>query len=171
MRWWMRWTSAQVNPGCLDLRIGIQHGVAHFSSVAALLVATERGSRVELVIGVDPDDTGFDQGDHFVRLLDVARPDTGCQPVDRPVIARGYCLHIFERHSNHHRAEDLFAGDGHVVTHLVENGGLHEVSLRQVTGGTFTPCRRRRPLAPPDLDRKSTRLNSSHTVISYAVFC
>src|SRR5438034_7280348 len=26
--------------------------------------------------------------------------------------------------------------------------------------------------APPDrLDRKSTRLNSSHTVISYAVFC
>src|SRR5438034_7953466 len=24
---------------------------------------------------------------------------------------------------------------------------------------------------PPGLDRKSTRLNSSHTVISYAVFC
>src|SRR5947207_10956833 len=24
---------------------------------------------------------------------------------------------------------------------------------------------------PPDEDRKSTRLNSSHTVISYAVFC
>src|SRR5438132_8372766 len=26
-------------------------------------------------------------------------------------------------------------------------------------------------VAPPRLDRKSTRLNSSHTVISYAVFC
>src|SRR5438034_5506318 len=26
-------------------------------------------------------------------------------------------------------------------------------------------------LTPPSLDRKSTRLNSSHTVISYAVFC
>src|SRR5438034_2303899 len=26
-------------------------------------------------------------------------------------------------------------------------------------------------LAPPVTDRKSTRLNSSHTVISYAVFC
>src|SRR6266446_6180898 len=25
--------------------------------------------------------------------------------------------------------------------------------------------------SPPDLDRKSTRLNSSHLVISYAVFC
>src|SRR5258707_1622790 len=95
MRWWMRWTSAQVNPGCLDLRIGIQHGVAHFSSVAALLVATERGSRVELVIGVDPDDTGFEQGDHFVRLLDVARPDTCFQPVDRPVGRRGDFLESF----------------------------------------------------------------------------
>src|SRR5215204_7131040 len=31
--------------------------------------------------------------------------------------------------------------------------------------------RRRRPAAPPRGDRKSTRLNSSHTVISYAVFC
>src|SRR5215204_3838780 len=27
------------------------------------------------------------------------------------------------------------------------------------------------PLVFPSLDRKSTRLNSSHTVISYAVFC
>src|SRR5256885_7576543 len=27
------------------------------------------------------------------------------------------------------------------------------------------------PLEPPDEDRKSTRLNSSHLVISYAVFC
>src|SRR5947207_11838699 len=27
------------------------------------------------------------------------------------------------------------------------------------------------PLWPDDRDRKSTRLNSSHTVISYAVFC
>src|SRR5437588_9610856 len=29
----------------------------------------------------------------------------------------------------------------------------------------------RRPCWPPGPDRKSTRLNSSHTVISYAVFC
>src|SRR5260221_1744004 len=41
-----------------------------------------------------------------------------------------------------------------------------------------TECRRRQrwsregiALASPTLDRKSTRLNSSHTVISYAVFC
>src|SRR5438132_11896234 len=33
--------------------------------------------------------------------------------------------------------------------------------------GQRGPCWTR----PPTLDRKSTRLNSSHTVISYAVFC
>src|SRR5688572_31033097 len=32
------------------------------------------------------------------------------------------------------------------------------------------PCRRLRSPAPPQ-DRKSTRLNSSHSQISYAVFC
>src|SRR5438034_4024849 len=34
-------------------------------------------------------------------------------------------------------------------------------------------CRRRdsQERRPPPRDRKSTRLNSSHTVISYAVFC
>src|SRR5690625_5461306 len=31
--------------------------------------------------------------------------------------------------------------------------------------------RRRRAVAPPRRDRKSTRLNSSHVAISYAVFC
>src|SRR2546422_4472238 len=31
--------------------------------------------------------------------------------------------------------------------------------------------KRARPSPPPDLDRKSTRLNSSHGYISYAVFC
>src|SRR5436190_11281984 len=37
-----------------------------------------------------------------------------------------------------------------------------------------TPPRPRaawRPASPAGADRKSTRLNSSHTVISYAVFC
>src|SRR3712207_9510786 len=36
---------------------------------------------------------------------------------------------------------------------------------------THAACRRRRPAAPLPQDRKSTRLNSSHANISYAVFC
>src|SRR5438034_8749075 len=37
--------------------------------------------------------------------------------------------------------------------------------------GVQRPLRRRRVAAVERVDRKSTRLNSSHTVISYAVFC
>src|SRR5438034_4810593 len=35
----------------------------------------------------------------------------------------------------------------------------------------FRKFRRARMVASSGIDRKSTRLNSSHTVISYAVFC
>src|SRR5256885_12919918 len=50
--------------------------------------------------------------------------------------------------------------------------GSHAPTARRGRGATSaprsSPCRR----APaPWVDRKSTRLNSSHLVISYAVFC
>src|SRR5947208_13444891 len=35
----------------------------------------------------------------------------------------------------------------------------------------YRRARLRTDLVPPGLDRKSTRLNSSHQIISYAVFC
>src|SRR5438132_7970462 len=48
----------------------------------------------------------------------------------------------------------------------------HARSARPPSGHDATP-RGRRPtrLSAHESDRKSTRLNSSHTVISYAVFC
>src|SRR5690606_41938928 len=52
------------------------------------------------------------------------------------------------RHLNHRRVPDF---------PLVKNPELHPASR---SGSTSTP-----------LDRKSTRLNSSHVKISYAVFC
>src|SRR5260221_13019455 len=42
---------------------------------------------------------------------------------------------------------------------------LPQADPLQLSGGILTT------MAVPILDRKSTRLNSSHTVISYAVFC
>src|SRR5438132_8548043 len=54
-------------------------------------------------------------------------------------------------------------------------GGGRRVARRHRRGRgrarTRRPARPRVPPAPPARDRKSTRLNSSHTVISYAVFC
>src|SRR3989454_3362752 len=47
------------------------------------------------------------------------------------------------------------------------HGGLIDVSGRPARQRPRRPPPRR----PPERDRKSTRLNSSHLVISYAVFC
>src|SRR5256885_10614045 len=41
----------------------------------------------------------------------------------------------------------------------------------QVLDGMRAQCRQLAAAQPQRLDRKSTRLNSSHLVISYAVFC
>src|SRR2546426_9230089 len=43
--------------------------------------------------------------------------------------------------------------------------------IRLTTGRGTTSCGRRGGSRDRDGDRKSTRLNSSHLVISYAVFC
>src|SRR5947207_15584637 len=43
--------------------------------------------------------------------------------------------------------------------------------LHDALHAVLLPARRRRDAGGRDADRKSTRLNSSHTVISYAVFC
>src|SRR5947207_11666932 len=51
-------------------------------------------------------------------------------------------------------------------TTLFRSPSDHHV-LEECAGGAGSRQRARRP----DGDRKSTRLNSSHTVISYAVFC
>src|SRR2546426_4335626 len=44
-------------------------------------------------------------------------------------------------------------------------------SLSLTPRGPSCSCSRARSAPSPRLDRKSTRLNSSHLVISYAVFC
>src|SRR5437870_10812540 len=48
--------------------------------------------------------------------------------------------------------------------HCHRSGTGHRIRMRP------PPCRRRRA-HPNPIDRKSTRLNSSHVAISYAVFC
>src|SRR5690606_41349197 len=71
---------------------------------------------------------------------------------------------------------------------VLGNGRIHDVSLDQPARAPGRPMARavttilldappppraekRRPDARREIDRKSTRLNSSHVKISYAVFC
>src|SRR5438034_6344345 len=51
--------------------------------------------------------------------------------------------------------------------------GISRLSVRKVlrSNSPQVPLLQRAEKAEPYRDRKSTRLNSSHTVISYAVFC
>src|SRR5256885_4001364 len=76
-----------------------------------------------------------------------------------------------QRHDSHGRA-------GHVRPHVrnlpdqLDSRQLGEVADRR-HGPAAHEVNLALRVAPPDLrpDRKSTRLNSSHLVISYAVFC
>src|SRR5256885_5280915 len=59
-------------------------------------------------------------------------------------------------------------GPSDIAMHLLTNSAI-------VTNSTLTPTQREAgqlgSVSVINLDRKSTRLNSSHLVISYAVFC
>src|SRR5256885_5282582 len=56
------------------------------------------------------------------------------------------------------------------VVHLAKVAGGRGETVRKGATEKRSPPGRRRPW-PDGRDRKSTRLNSSHLVISYAVFC
>src|SRR5438034_8872736 len=65
-----------------------------------------------------------------------------------------------------------FVDHGHIVVyrvaHFVGGCGFDELPNSTAHGGTVVNNKESGPVCA---DRKSTRLNSSHTVISYAVFC
>src|SRR5687768_4938104 len=52
--------AGKINPHALYVCIHLQSMLAHFPAVARLLVATKRRCGIEHVIGVDPDNAGFD---------------------------------------------------------------------------------------------------------------
>src|SRR5256885_12578380 len=67
-------------------------------------------------------------------------------------------------------------GDGERVAHLDHRGGgaldgRHPQASRSTTKCPSASSSSHGPVGMATQDRKSTRLNSSHLVISYAVFC
>src|SRR5947207_10864608 len=61
--------------------------------------------------------------------------------------------------------------DGRVVRVVRQPGDRRPIIVHHVDPVGAVAVARKRDLAGKTRDRKSTRLNSSHTVISYAVFC
>src|SRR5258708_25505388 len=70
----------------------------------------------------------------------------GCPMILRPALLIGFAI-----------AGTIGCGDSKKPT-------VPEAASKPADGGLFA-------VAAPDRDRKSTRLNSSHQIISYAVFC
>src|SRR5258708_26423008 len=74
-------------------------------------------------------------------------------------------LHVGQRDVGNGGVERLHDGRRH-------GADRHHVPAHARThGGGWHRGRRHRSITPAWRDRKSTRLNSSHQIISYAVFC
>src|SRR2546426_4638787 len=72
----------------------------------------------------------------------------------------------------------LFRSMGQLIEDLlnlsrVSRGGLErrDADISELARQVVSELQNREPQRKVDIDRKSTRLNSSHLVISYAVFC
>src|SRR5580692_5735990 len=63
----------------LELGVGVQSLVAHFTAPAGLLVTAERQRRVEHVVTVDPDGASPELLGQRVRLGDIPGPDAGAE--------------------------------------------------------------------------------------------
>src|SRR3989442_6184289 len=59
----------------------------------------------------------------------------------------------------------LFRSEAGALSYLLKNVGVEELAR------AIRAARAGQPTLAPEADRKSTRLNSSHVRISYAVFC
>src|SRR5205807_9359977 len=70
-----------------------------------------------------------------------------------------------------HELGHLLLGHGSDILKLCDEGDLLEWAKGQRPYENEANEFAAELLMPEDLDRKSTRLNSSHLVISYAVFC
>src|SRR5260221_4311275 len=68
-----------------------------------------------------------------------------------------------------HNAHEISSATGYHTSTITQIWSKHCPDIPKPTGGH--PCKRDFMCIMARLDRKSTRLNSSHTVISYAVFC
>src|ERR1035437_9024050 len=95
-----------------------------FATEAAFLVAAERTRRVELVVGVGPDDAGAQLVDDLENLAAFVRPHARAQAVRRVVRALERLLRRAERHHTQYRSENF------LLRYAMRRGDAREKSRR-----------------------------------------
>jgi hypothetical protein len=70
----------------------------------------------------------------------VARPDGGCQSVGRIVRDLERIFFVVKRYHGCNRTKNLFARNAGIVIHVVEDGGLHIVTLGKFFSASTTRC-------------------------------
>src|SRR5262249_52717273 len=119
----------------LQLQEFAQAGLAPLATVSGLLVTAEGAAEVGLravhvnVAAADP------LGD-LPGALDVRRRDVARQTIERVVGDLDRLVLVLVVDDGEHRAEDLLAGDGHVVADVGEDRGPDEVALLDALGPT-----------------------------------
>src|SRR5690625_6739155 len=91
----------------------------------------------------------------------------------RPVAVADTASHLGGVSSPTVQTEDLLARRDEFVSHYDDSSQIEWTDSAgiQVVRGRARLSGEREVLVEPEADRKSTRLNSSHVAISYAVFC
>src|SRR4029077_15679594 len=112
----------------LGLLVMVEHHLVRLAPDPRLLVAPERGMGRIQVKAVGPDAASLQAPTEPVRAVDIARPNTRAEPVQRVVGDRHRLVGVLERRHRHHRPEDLLLEDPHLVV-ATEHGGLHVVAL------------------------------------------
>src|SRR5712692_333426 len=151
-------TSSQLER--LHFEILIESVLAQFSPVTGLLVASKGSERIKSS-AVDIYLPRAQSSSYALGSLDIARPHTSRKPVNSVIGDSHRIVFVFVRNDRQHRAENLFASDGHFITHVREDRRPHEVTLLQSFGSFGAAGNERRTffLALLDVAADSIALN------------
>ena len=105
---------------------------SEFSAKSALFEASERSLSIKGIIAVDVDCSGSEGVGNLEDVVHVPGDDSSSESIVAVVGSLDDLVHILELHEAHDRAKDLLLGNGHVVGHISEDGGLDEVSFLSV---------------------------------------
>src|SRR6185437_334964 len=92
-------------------------------------LAAKRRGRVVIVVCVYPHGSSLKPVCYAMRLGNIARPNSRRQTVGILVRFTNGFFHIVEHDRRKHRTKNLFARNGHVILHVVENSRLHKIAF------------------------------------------